>query len=57
MSASRIEATPESPSSSQTSEPATEISAEALEPDLSSLTLEADVIPPAKRVKNVFAKI
>lgn len=57
MSASRIEATPESPSSSQTSEPAIEISAEALEPDLSSLTPEADVIPPAKRVKNVFAKI
>ena len=58
MSASRIEATPEAPSTaSPTSESTIPVTDEALEPDLASLAPEADNIAPAKRVKNVFAKI
>ena len=57
-SASRIEAMPETHSTaSPTNESAIIVSDEALEPDLTSLAPEADIIEPAKRVKNVFAKI
>lgn len=57
-SASRIEATPETPSTAlPMNESAITVSDEALEPDLTSLAPEADIVAPAKRVKNVFAKI
>lgn len=58
MSASRIESSPESTSqAAQTAEPAIQVSDDDLEPELTSLERESEVIAPAKRVKNVFAKI
>ncbi|DAC46810.1 MAG: hypothetical protein CMO41_04710 [Verrucomicrobiales bacterium] len=57
MSASRIEATPEPTTVTQTVEPSAAAAQSEFEPVDSSLNVSAETVAPAKRAKNVFAKI
>lgn len=57
MSASRIEATPEPSIATLTVEPSAGAAQSEVEPVASSLQPSAETIAPAKRAKNVFAKI
>ncbi len=57
MSASRIEAAPEPTTVTQTVEPSAGAAKSEIEPVASSLNASAETVAPAKRAKNVFAKI
>ena len=57
MSASRIEAAPEPTTVTQTVEPSAGTAKSEIEPVASSLNASAETVAPAKRAKNVFAKI
>ena len=57
MSASRIEAAPEPTTVTQTVEPSAGATKSEIEPVASSLNASAETVAPAKRAKNVFAKI
>ena len=57
MSASRIEAAPEPTTVTQTVEPSAGAAKSEIETVASSLNASAEAVAPAKRAKNVFAKI
>lgn len=57
MSASRIEAAPEPTTVTQTVEPSAGAAKSEIETVASSLNASAETVAPAKRAKNVFAKI
>ena len=57
MSASRIEASPEIAKAATVTEPVADVEVNDLQPDLTDLLPNTEEAIPAKRVKNVFAKI